>query len=90
MDMSEETETALDDSEGQTHTSEPIYVNVNAKKLTNPIQIEDLQKFIEKGKRNDYHIIKKEHGVGILCVVELEFFPDVYKIKQVYYYIVVT
>ena len=67
MDMTEEAETALDDGEGegQTHVTEPIYVNVNAKKLSNPIQVEDLQKFIEKGKKNDFSIIKKEHGVSV-------------------------
>ena len=48
-------------------------MNVNAKKLTNPIQVEDLQKFIEKGKKNDFSIIKKEHGVSIY-VMKLEMF----------------
>lgn len=61
----EEDETTLDDSNThfqETHIQEPIYVNVNAKKLTNPIQIEELHKFIQKGKTNDHNIIRKEHG----------------------------
>ena len=56
-----EDETNVDDN--KTHTQEPIYVNINAKKLTNPIEIKDLHNFIQKGKANDHHIIKREHGV---------------------------
>ena len=46
-------------------TKEPIYVNVNSKKLTNPIQVEDLQAFITKARQNDYEIMKADHRVSI-------------------------
>ena len=46
-------------------------MNVNAKKLTNPIQVEELHKFIQKGKANDHNIIKKEHGVCKYILVNM-------------------
>lgn len=47
-------------------THEPIYVNVNTKKLTNPIKVEDLRAFVTKSKDNDYAIARAEHGVSYL------------------------
>lgn len=48
---------------------EPIYVNVNTKKLTNPVKVEDLKEFIAKAKENESAIMKAEHGV-MFCYIK--------------------
>ena len=45
-------------------THEPIYMNVNTKKLTNPIKVEELKEFIKNAKETDPNTIELEHAVS--------------------------
>lgn len=47
-------------------THEPIYVNVNNRKLTNPIKVEELRDFIKKAKEAEHNTIELEHAVSVL------------------------
>lgn len=39
-------------------------MNVNNKKLTNPIKVEDLKDFITKAKEAEHNLIELEHAVS--------------------------
>ncbi|XP_052775337.1 receptor-type tyrosine-protein phosphatase T-like isoform X2 [Mya arenaria] len=41
---------------------EPIYVNVNNRKLTNPIPVDKLADFIKKARETGHEVVKGEHG----------------------------
>lgn len=51
-----------DDLEGR--TGEPIYANVNTKKQSSPVCVEDLYNYIQKHKENNWEGFKKEYEVS--------------------------
>ncbi|XP_064605996.1 receptor-type tyrosine-protein phosphatase alpha-like [Liolophura sinensis] len=60
-----------DDMEGR--TGEPIYANVNTKKQSSPVCVEDLYNYIQKHKENNWEGFKKEYEqlpVGLLAICD--------------------
>ncbi|XP_071120808.1 receptor-type tyrosine-protein phosphatase epsilon-like [Mytilus edulis] len=60
-------------------SKEPIYANVNTKKQTCPIQVQDLYEYIRKNKMNDCTEFKKEFGelpLGVLALYEAARKPE--------------
>lgn len=62
--MTEDQSESLDN--GYDISKEPIYANVNTKKQTCPIQVQDLYEYIRKNKMNDCTEFKKEFGVILI------------------------
>ncbi|CAC5399120.1 Receptor-type tyrosine-protein phosphatase T,Tyrosine-protein phosphatase non-receptor type 22,Receptor-type tyrosine-protein phosphatase kappa,Receptor-type tyrosine-protein phosphatase F,Tyrosine-protein phosphatase 99A,Tyrosine-protein phosphatase Lar,Receptor-type tyrosine-protein phosphatase alpha,Receptor-type tyrosine-protein phosphatase epsilon,Receptor-type tyrosine-protein phosphatase gamma,Receptor-type tyrosine-protein phosphatase N2,Receptor-type tyrosine-protein phosphatase U,Receptor-type ty len=60
-------------------SKEPIYANVNTKKQSCPIQVQDLFEYIRKNKMNDCTEFKKEFGelpLGVLALYEAARKPE--------------
>ena len=53
----------IEDNNRNEELSEPIYVNVNGRKQTSPIKLEDLHAYILKNKDNNCDGFRKEFEV---------------------------
>lgn len=71
VEIDDDREDSVENLYDQT-THEPIYVNVNNRKLTNPIKVEELRDFIQKAKEAEHNTIELEHAVCVLWKSNIE------------------
>ena len=55
----------MEDTDPNDNLNEPIYANVNSKKQSQPIKVEDLYEYIRTNKKDECDGFKKEFNVSV-------------------------